>query len=163
MVTDEQNLSSTTDGSWMDSLWVSGFTPWEKWHTSRYLLDVNKSLCIKWDPSCTGWRTRPAPRHILTNQQRAFGGVATTSWDPTGAWISANPGWLQQSHSVSSPVLQPHIYAWFNYVSHMISDSQNNSMLKAFFYFLRIILPRSNSCTSKKIAGHSTPMLEEQK
>ena len=44
---------------------------------------------IKWDPSCTSWRTCPAP-----NQQWAFVGVSTTSWDPMGAGISANPGWL---------------------------------------------------------------------
>ncbi len=36
--------------------------------------------------------TRPAPRHMMINQS-AFVGVATTSWDPTGAAISANPVW----------------------------------------------------------------------
>ena len=35
---------------------------------------------------------RPAPRQIMTNQQSAFVGVATTSWGTTGAGISANPG-----------------------------------------------------------------------
>ena len=28
-------------------------------------------------------------------------GVATTSWDPTGAGISANPGWVASQHSQS--------------------------------------------------------------
>ncbi len=38
--------------------------------------------------------TRPALKQILTNQQSAlyFVGMVTTSWDPTGAAIFANPG-----------------------------------------------------------------------
>ncbi len=53
--------------------------------------------------------TRPAPRQILTNQQWAFVGVSATSWDPTGAGISANPG-CNINHC--APENQPWHHLW---------------------------------------------------
>ncbi len=67
---------------------------------------VSRNYCTRWIPGCdvtneglplqtiAGCRTGPtiSPRQILTNQQWAFVGVATTFWDPTGAGICANPG-----------------------------------------------------------------------
>ena len=60
---------------------------------------------IRWDPYCTGWRTHPAPRPILTNQKWAFGGVAHNFLGPIGCRISANPGWynvqeIEQQQSI---------------------------------------------------------------
>ena len=64
------------------------------------LISIQIITFIKRDPSCTSWRTHPAPRQILTNQQWAFVGVSTTSWDPTGAGISANPGCTSRSINI---------------------------------------------------------------
>ncbi len=43
---------------------------------------------------------RDYPFRQLTNQQSEFVSVATTSWDPTGAGIFANPGWKSHARIV---------------------------------------------------------------
>ena len=105
------------------------------------LISIQIITFIKWDPSCTSWRTRPAPRQVLTNQQWAFVGVATTSWDPTGAGISANPGCFYPTCGCCSLTL-------YSTVAAMICGDLAVSPRLPLFLLLMLFLRSSSSVLS---------------
>ncbi len=91
---------------------------------------------LKWDPSCTGWSTRPAPKQIMTNQLSAFVDVATTSWEPKGVGISANPGWDMSCSLSLTGFFQSMTKKWQNPLSIIITLKK--FIFSSLGYFLRM-------------------------